>query len=123
MPQSRKRKKKGKVVKSDTARRSQRLEEMSSGVTMQDLINVLAYQEYVKDGTILAENAKVNIPDEIPVTVGEGENKRQVGTAVQVEGRDELSVRITDHDTIQHLSDPGAKYSISTEDEENKDGR
>ena len=122
MPISKKRKKNGKKVKSSATKRAQRLEEasadISSGVTLQDLINVLAYQEYTKDGTIVADDAVVHIPGEIPVSVGEGENKRQIGTAVQVEGRDELSVRVTDHEMIQRLSDPNAQYSISTEDEE-----
>lgn len=54
MPISKRRKKKGKRVKNSAARRAQRLEEVAaeqpSGVTLQDLIDVVAYQEYEKQG-------------------------------------------------------------------------
>lgn len=50
MPISRKRKKNGKAVKNSAVKRAQRLEEadIQSGVTLQDLINVLAAQEAQK---------------------------------------------------------------------------
>lgn len=66
MPLSRRRKKKGKVVKNDPQKRAQRLEEadISSGVSLQDLINVLAYQEYVKDGTISTDKELPDVCDE-----------------------------------------------------------
>ena len=118
MPKSKNKRKNGKQVKHNANRRLERFEETPSGVSLQDLINVVAYQQYVEDGTIMADGAEVYIPTEVPVTVGEGEEKRQVGTAVQVPGRDELSVRITDHDMIQAISDPSSSYSISTEDQE-----
>ena len=50
MPLSRKRKKKGKKVEGGAKITVDPNKE--SSVTLQDLINVLAYQEYVKDGTI-----------------------------------------------------------------------
>lgn len=54
MPLSRRRKKNGKVVKNNPDKRAERLEEadISAGVTLQDLINVVAYQEYGKNGEL-----------------------------------------------------------------------
>lgn len=51
MPISKKRKKNGKKVKHSALKRARRLEEsdIQSGVTLQDLINVLAAQEFEKD--------------------------------------------------------------------------
>lgn len=65
MPVSKKRKKKGKSVEHSAARRIQRLEEAPTGVTLQDLINVLAYQEYVADGTIVPESSADAEPTEV----------------------------------------------------------
>lgn len=63
MPVSKKRKKNGKKVKSNDYRRARRVEkvadEQMTGVTLQDLINVLAYQEYVKDGTIVPDEKDI----------------------------------------------------------------
>lgn len=103
MPLSKRRKKKGKVVKNNPDRRAQRLEEadIRAGVSLQDLINVVAYQEYVKDGTIIADDAKIDIPVELPITVedeDEDGNKRRVGTATTIPGTDGVSINITDPD-------------------------
>lgn len=45
MPESKKRKKNGKKVGNGEAARLKRFDDMESGVSFQDLINVLAYQE------------------------------------------------------------------------------
>lgn len=45
VPESKKRKKNGKKVGNGHAGRIERLENMESGVTLQDLINIVAYQE------------------------------------------------------------------------------
>lgn len=67
MAVSKKRKKKGKDVQNNPARRASVLEQMESSVSLQDLINVLAYQEYVKDGTIVEDILTVeNIDFENP---------------------------------------------------------
>lgn len=66
MPVSKNKRKNGKQVKHNAGKRSQRLEAASdqpSGVSLQDLINVLAYQEYVKDGTIVPEESEINFDD------------------------------------------------------------
>lgn len=119
MPVSKKRKKNGKVVKNSAARRGRRLEttaaEQPSGVSLQDLINVLAYQEYVKDGTIVAPDTSIHIPETIPLTVGEGDDKRQVGTATPIPGDEEhLSINITDPEIQEKISGTG-NYSIDEE--------
>ena len=123
MAVSKKRKKNGKKVGNGTARQSaqvksriERFAEQESSLSLQDLINVVAYQEYEKDGTIVDGEVVVEMADDIPVNViNEDGTRRQVGTAVKIEGRDDLSIRVTDHDIIQKLSDPGAKYSIDKE--------
>lgn len=67
MPVSKKRKKKGgAIAKFNRDRRNQRLEEIAadqpSGVTLQDLINMVAYQEYQQAGIIEGPA----IPDQAP---------------------------------------------------------
>lgn len=130
MPKSKKRKRKGGVVaKYNRDRRNQRIDEnsygdgISAGVSLQDLINVVAYQEYVNDGTIIADDAKITLADDVPVTVGEGEDKRRVGTASAIPGDPEhVSINFDDPDTaaiIKAVHDRDA-YSI---DKENEDGR
>lgn len=56
MPLSRNRRKNGKKIKHNRAKRDRRLEEtmadQPSGVTLQDLINMVAYQEYQQAGII-----------------------------------------------------------------------
>ena len=52
MPKSKKRKKRGKTVSNGEKTRLERFANMESGVTLQDLINVVAYQEYVETGEI-----------------------------------------------------------------------
>lgn len=67
MPKSKKRKKNGKAVRSSAASREQRIKDAPTGVTLQELINVLAYQEYVADGTI-EPKGKLEIDTEDPDT-------------------------------------------------------
>lgn len=45
MPVSKNRRKNGKTVKHNRAKRDRRLEDAPVGITLQDLINVVAYQE------------------------------------------------------------------------------
>lgn len=56
MPVSKNRRKNGKRVKHSQAKRSRRLEsdmaEVPTGVSLQDLINMVAYQEYQQAGLI-----------------------------------------------------------------------
>ena len=56
MPESKNRRKNGKRVNNSREKRTRRIEKASeshqSGVTLQDLINVLAYQEYEKRGEL-----------------------------------------------------------------------
>lgn len=63
MPVSKRRKKNGKVVKPASYKRDIP-DDRPIGVSLQDLINVVAYQEYVNNGTIVTNDAKVNTPDE-----------------------------------------------------------
>lgn len=74
MPLSKNRRKNGKKVKHNRAKRNQRLEEtmadQPSGVTLQDLINMVAYQEYQQAGVIegpaipdTAESDKIDFED------------------------------------------------------------
>lgn len=122
MPLSRKRKKKGKVVGNGEKSRQSKIDNSSysdqpSGVTLQDLINVMAYQQYVEDGTIVADDVTVHIPEVIPVTVGEGDDKREVGTATPIPGDEgALSFNITDPEILSTIQGPVDHYSI---DEEN----
>jgi hypothetical protein len=68
VPISKKRKKKGKPVKPP-----ERLVTEDSGVTLQDLINMVAYQDYVADGTIEGPQIPddADIPEETPDLPGE----------------------------------------------------
>lgn len=125
MPLSRRRKKKGKAVGNNAASRKSRIDENSyanqpTAVTLQDLINVVAYQEYVKDGTIVAEDAKITVADDAIVTVEDADgNKRQVGTAHAIPGDSaHVSLHITDPETQKIVQGPIGNYSI---DEENQD--
>lgn len=117
MPISRKRKKNGKKVKKGTLTIDPNKE---SSVTLQDLINVLAYQEYVKDGTIIADDAKINVPVELPVTViDEDGNKRRVGTATTIPGDDnEVAFHIDDPDFEPMFHDGKPNFSIDKENTE-----
>lgn len=115
MPVSKKRKKKGKPVRGRVA------SENLSGVTLQDLINVLAYQEYVQDGTIVRDDVKVTIPDEIPVNVEDADgNKRQVGTATPIPGDPEhVSISFTDPVAKAAITTiAGSDYSIAKNEEQ-----
>lgn len=123
MPVSKKRKKKGKSVGNGEPKNRQKHEarvreigSMESAVSLQDLINAVAYQD--KHG-IVADDAVVHIPETLPVTVGEGEDKREVGTASPIPGDEgAVSINITDPDILEQIQSPG-NYSI----EETQDGR
>lgn len=132
MPVSKKRKKKGKKVGNGKVSRVRQFAERPSGVSLQDLINVLAYQEYVKDGSIVADDAKVTVADPLPVTIEDADgNKIQVGTAERIPGDpNALSIKLDDIPTvnfedpkvasvIQALSD-ASHYSISEETEDER---
>lgn len=149
MPLSKKRKKKGKKVKHDPHQRF-------SGLTLQDLINVVAYQEthgLTKPTTIDFTNPDTQavikavdsagivmdlepldeIAEDAVVTMGEGENKREIGTASPIPGDPEhMSIHITDPEVLstvqgpmgnysidnpEILQDPGGKYSIDTKEQ------
>lgn len=139
MPKSKLRKKKGKAVKKGTLRVDPNKE---SNVTLQDLINVYAYQEYVKDGTInpkttgfdmmtenqimdfkdgtiVSDDVKVHIPEIVPVTIKDKDgNKRVVGTASPIPGDEQhLSVHVTDLD-IRKAIQGRSHFSIDKENNE-----
>jgi hypothetical protein len=120
VPISRKRKKNGKKVQRKPVQPS---DDLSAGVSLQDLINVVAYQQYVEDGTIegpqipdqstrIADDVKITMPEVVPVTIGEGVEKRQIGTASPIEGDPEhVSIHITDPEVTEQIRDKGS-YSI-----------
>ena len=125
MPLSRKRKKNGKRVgrgeRKNFEAHNKRLANMESGLTIQDLINVVAYQDGVQDGTIVADDVIVTMGDDIPVFVGEGENRREIGTASpNKDDPERVSIHITDPGAAQIISGPTGNYSI---DKENEDGQ
>lgn len=68
LPKSKKRKKDGKKVQGHGAQIVVDPDAESS-VTMQDLINVLAYQEYVKDGKIVEGDVVIESGDNAPVRI------------------------------------------------------
>lgn len=132
MPVSKKRKgKKGKPVKRGTDR--------LSSLTLQDLINVVAYQEahpeearvqvrvddLIEDEhTVLAEDAVVNIPTDLPVMAENGDGtKRRVGTASVIPGDDNsLSIRIDDPNFTPAFTGEQCTPNFSIEPKENEDG-
>lgn len=121
MPISRRRKKKGKPVgngeSKNRAAHEDRMETMKSGVTLQDLINAVAFQEHQK-GNKVADDAVVNIPEVIPVTVGEGDEKREIGTAVHTPGEEIVDITITDPQASEIIAGPMGNYSIDKETED-----
>lgn len=128
MPVSKNRRKNGKKVKHSPAKRDQRLKEIEAdleygqaGVSLQDLINVVAAQEHAKDGTIVADDVKVDMPEEVPVYDGEGEDRKQIGTAARIPGDDDhVSIKFDDPEAAKIIrAASGSDYSI----EENQDGR
>ena len=65
MPVSKKRKKNGKKVGNGRAKNARQLEsfgDRESGVTLQDLINVVAYQDYEAKGLLPSQQAELD-PD------------------------------------------------------------
>lgn len=120
MPRSKKRKKNGKKVGNGQSKnlvahteRMERAEEQLSGVTLQDLINVVAFQEYKDQGVYAEEPEKV-----VPLTVeNEDGTKRQVGTATTIPGKEGyVNVYIDDEDLRQELSVARKDVSIDFED-------
>lgn len=75
MPVSKNRRKDGKRVKNNNRKRAQRIEKTAedqpSGVSLQDLINVLAYQEYEKRGELPSQQTDPETEDPRPC---KGEN-------------------------------------------------
>lgn len=102
MPKSKKRKKNGKTVGNGEKTRLERFANMESGVSLQDLINVVAYQEYVASGEIVpregdafADDIKIDIPEELPVTIEENGEQVRIGTASAIPGDPEsISIMI-----------------------------
>jgi hypothetical protein len=132
MPISKRRKKKGKPVGKGT--RITVDPEKESSVTLQDLINALAWQESQKpdddptklvgpsmeelvrgqveaNGDILADDAVINVPDSVPVYVGEGENRVQIGTAQPKAGSEATDITITDPEVMAKVQNPD-NYSV-----------
>ena len=66
MPVSKKRRRKGgKLAQNNARKRAQRLERTESGVSLQDLINVLAYQEYEKRGELPSQQTDPEVTTHI----------------------------------------------------------
>lgn len=125
MPKSKKRRRKdGKKLGNGLSahnNRTGRAADIESRVTMQDLINLIAYQEYVKDGTIVDENVIVSTDGDIPVFSGEGENRRQIGTASHIpDDPEHLSIRITDAEAISQEILSEGTYSIGNPEDVNE---
>ena len=134
MPRSKKRKKNGKKVGNGAAKnnalaneRLERVGEMESEVTLQDLINMVAYQEYEALGLYdKGEDVKVvdipesvvDIPESVPVTFyGPDGTKRQIGTASPIPGEEgRVSVHIDDEDFRNEILMPSSDFSIDFED-------
>lgn len=147
MPESKKRKRKnGKKLGNGEQKNFNRFSDKESGLSLQDVINMVAYQDYVADGKIdsdqvladakvmnpaledvanqfgegyvIDENAEIHIPDEIPVTIGEGDGKRQVGTATPVPGDPgAMSIQINDKAVKDMVHGPVGNYRINKEQE------
>lgn len=128
MPVSKKRKRKnGKSVSYRQFGRDRReldsTGDLTAGVTLQDLINMVAYQEYVESGVIanvaIPDTATVTYADDLPVTVGEGDEKRRVGTATPIEGQPgHVSIQFDDPDTAAIIrAVDSSDYSIGKENE------
>lgn len=135
MPVSKKRKKKGVVARFNRDRRRHEIEEQikdqSSGVSLQDLINMVAYQEYQEAGIIdgpaipdhfeIAPDVEIVFDKDVPVVIGEGEEKRQVGTASPVPGSPgHASIQLTDDEVLKQIQGPIENYSIDKEQEDDR---
>lgn len=164
MPVSKNKRKNGKRVKHSQAKRARRIQEtsddMPSGLTIQDLINVVAYQTAVAEGsisgpqipdfptvndidfddpdnaaviravadlcgqpidenTIVAEDAVINYADNIPVYIGEGVHKVQIGTAEPIPG-DPGAVSIHVDPKTLGIEDELGPFSIAEETEDDR---
>ena len=123
MPISKKRKKKGKTIQGHGARIVVDPNK-ESNVTLQDLINALAYQEFMASpDVVIADDVKVEFADDIPVTItNEDGTKTRVGTATPIPGGDgqHVSVQINDSEILKMIQGPMGEFSI---DKEHEDGR
>ena len=107
--------------------------EKESSITLQDLINAVAWQESQKsdddptklvgpsteelvrgeieaNGDILASDAEIDVPDSVPVYVGEGENRIQIGTAKPASDSSASDITITDPEVMAKIQNP-SNYS------------
>lgn len=128
MPLSKNRRKNGKkVIRGKAARQRARaaeielLKDKPSHLTLNDLIRVVAYQESLKgENTVVADDATVTMPDEVPLYMGE-DKTRAVGTVSKIPGDPEhVSINITDDEILKQVQGPVDHFSIA---EENQDGR
>lgn len=111
MPKKKSKRKNGEIVQHNADKRSARLDDMDSGLTLQDLINVVAYQEYVADGTIAAEETYSDdviegevVSEEFPLMAIESEEHLQIGTLSLVAGDpDSVAVDLTDEEAVGHI--------------------
>lgn len=126
MPRSKKRKKHGKKVGNGAGKNQAlagRLADRESEVTLQDLINMVAYQEYEALGLYdKGEDVDIHAPEEpekaVPLTVENADGtKRQVGTATPIPGREGyVSIHIDDAELRQELDVARGDASIDFED-------
>lgn len=148
MPISKKRKKKGRVVGKGARLKVDPNKE--SSITIQDLINVVAYQEFkegsydppvseevaelyakvqVKEDTEIAPNvilradSVMNIPGTIPVNIENSRGEKiGIGTASPIEGDPgHVSIQITDERILDMIRGPIGAFSM--DQEENEDER
>ena len=124
MPISRRRKRKdGKTVKrKEEGARIVVDPNKESHVTLQDLINVVAYQEYVKDGSIVPEDVEIQMADEIPVNIiNEDGSRTQVGTAARnPEDPDRVSIDINDPRAAAIIRGAASLDKVSIEEDEDE---
>lgn len=135
MPISKKRKKKrGAIAKYNRLKRREAMlvqgEDMTSGVTLQDLINMVAYQEYVEAGKIqndqieMDSTAKVEfeVSPGTPVTVERDGERVVVGSADPIPGDPQhFSAYITDPEVYRRFYDLNADQFSFEEPKENDD--
>lgn len=111
MPKSKNKRKNGKQVSHNADKRAERMSNMDSGLTLQDLINVVAYQDYVADGTIVPEKSYSDdviegevVSEEFPLMAIESEEHLQIGTLSLVAGDpDSVTVDLTDEEAVGHI--------------------
>jgi hypothetical protein len=75
-----------------------------------------AAAEYEEKFVVVDDDVKIDFPEEVPLTIGEGADKREIGTATPVPGSPgQVSIHINDPETVGLLSDHGDHYSIEKE--------